>query len=313
MGGKTVVPGASPEEKALQKSQAELLATQTDIIKQQRQQQAVLLPFLAEQQGFNVETDENGNITKISKTPSEVDDMQKDLEKQLTQRSLDALAGNLPVDPGLERDLKTQETTLRDRLSSQFGPGYESSSPAIEALSKNSESANALRASARTGQLTLAEQLGITRQQQDQFSNQSSLDALRQGSVGDPLTLAGAFGQTAAGFGQAQNPYIQQRSMQAQASAGNANRTASIIGAGIGAAGSIFGSTAGSAFLFSDERLKSDAVVLMTRDDGLPIYEYTIDGERRIGMFAGDVEELYPDIVGSRFGYKTVNYEALNA
>lgn len=311
MGSKTKVPAPSAEEKALQKNQADLLALQTDILRQQRAQQAVLIPFLAEQEGFQVETDSNGNITKISKTPSELDNMKKDLETKLTQRSLDALAGNLPVDPGLERDLGKQEQTLREKLSGQLGPGYETSSPGIESLNKQAESADVLRAGARTAQLTLAEQLGITREQQNQFSQQSSQDILRQSTMGDPLALAGAFGQTAGGYGQAQAPYIAQRQLQTQASASNSSSFASILGAGIGAAGSIFGSAGGSAFLFSDERLKGDAIIISVRPDGIPVYEYDMDGERRIGVFASDVEAVLPWAVGERMGYKTVNYEAL--
>lgn len=301
MGGGAKVPGPSAEEKALQKSQSELLNLQTEILKQQRTQQAVLLPFLAEQEGFQVETDKDGNITKISKTPSELDNMKKDLETQLTKRSLDALAGNLPVSPGLERDLTQQEQTLRNKLSGQLGPGFETSSPGIEALAKQKESAEVLREGARTAQLTLAEQLGITREQQNQFSQQSSQDILRQSSIGDPLTLAGAFGQTASGFGKAQEPFIAQRQMQLQASIANSQSKASMFGAGIGAIGA----------LFSDKRLKANAIVISIRPDGIPIYAYDMDGERRIGMYADDVEKLYPGAVGKRFGYKTLNYEAV--
>jgi hypothetical protein len=301
MGGGAKVPGPSAEERALQKNQAELLALQTEILKQQRQQQAVLLPFLAEQEGFQVETDEFGNITKISKTPSELEDMKKDLEKQLTKRSLDALAGNLPVSPGLERDIGKTTQTLRERLSSQLGPGYETSSPGQEALAKDAENANVLREGARTAQLTLAEQLGITREQQNQFSQQSSQDILRQSSIGDPLTLAGAFGQTASGYGKAQEPYIAQRQMQLQASIANSQSRASMFGAGIGLIGS----------LFSDKRLKDNAIIISVRPDGIPIYAYDMDGERRIGMYADDVEAVYPGAVGTRMGYKVLDYEAV--
>lgn len=301
MGGGVKVPGPSKEEKDLQKNQAELLALQTEILKQQRQQQAVLLPFLAEQEGFEVSTDADGNITSISKTPSELDNMQKDLEMQLTRRSLDALAGNLPVSPGLERDLTKQQETLRERLAQQLGPGFETSSAGIEALQNQSESAEVLREGARTAQLTLAEQLGITREQQNQFSQQSSQDVLRQQAIGDPLTLAGAFGQTAGGFGKAQEPFIAQRQMQLQASIANAQNKASMFGAGIGMIGS----------LFSDERLKSDAIFIAEGPLGIPIYEFTIGGERRLGMFASDVEDVAPELVGERMGYKTVNYGEL--
>lgn len=301
MGGGAKAPKPTAEERALQKNQADLLALQTEILKQQRAQQAILLPFLAEQEGFQVETDEFGNVTKISKTPTELEIKRKQLETELTDRSLAALRGELPVSPGLERDITRSDTMLREKLGKQLGPGYETSSPGIEALARNNESAEVLREGARTAQLTLAEQLGITREQQNQFSQQSSQDILRQGAVGDPLTLAGAFGQTASGYGKAQEPFIAQRQMQLQASIANSQSKASMFGAGIGLIGS----------LFSDERLKSDAAVISTRPDGIPIRVFTMGGERYIGVFASDVEAVLPGAVGERFGWKTVQYEDL--
>lgn len=305
MGGGVKVPGPSKEERDLQAQQAALLKTQTEILQGQQKQQAVLLPFFAEQQGFHVETDENGNITKISKTPSELDNMKLDLEKQLTQRQLDALAGNLPVSPGLEKELGRQESTLREKLSQQFGPGYETSTPGVQALGDLFQNSEVLREGARTGMLSLAEQLGISREQQNQYSQQSSQDFLRQIAVGDPLTFAGAFGQTAAGYGKAQEPYIQQRQMQTQAAIANAQSGASMFGAGIGLIGS----------LFSDDSLKTDVVFLgvFIEPFGIPIYEYTMDGERRIGVLASDVMENAPGFVGERMGYRTVQYEDLHA
>lgn len=303
MGGGAKAPKPSKEERALQAQQAELLKLQQSIIEQQRAQQKILIPFFAEQEGFDVEMDAQGNITSIKKVPKEIDQMKETLEKQLTQRSLDALAGKLPVSPGLEKSLKQEEQTLRDKLSSQLGAGYETSSPGIEALSKFSENAEALREGARTGQLTLAEQLGMARSQQVDYERLTSNDYLRQISTGDALTMAGAYGQVASGVGQAIQPYVQQRQMQMQASMANAQGRAGILGAGLGMIGS----------LFSDERLKSDAIRIGTlRPLGIPIYEYTMGGVRRIGVFASDVEATRPGAVGERFGYKVVNYEALD-
>jgi hypothetical protein len=302
-GGGVKVPPPSAEEKELQKNQAELLALQREIIEQNRAQQAVLLPFLAAQEGFEVTTDENGNITSISKIPSELDDMREELELGLTQRSLDALAGNLPVSPGLEREIGQQEELLREKLRKQFGSGYDTSTPGIEALDKHFSTAEILREGARTGQMTLAEQLGVTRQQQNEFSRHTSQDILRQIGIGDPLTFAGAFGQTASGFGQAQEPFIQQRQMQLNASIANAQNSAAMFGAGIGLVGS----------LFSDEMLKSDAVQIGVIEPFLiPIYEYDMGGERYIGVFASDVQEVLPGSVGERYGYRTVQYGDLS-
>jgi hypothetical protein len=45
----------------------------------------------------------------------------------------------------------------------------------------------------------------------------------------------------------------------------------------------------------------------------LPIYEFEIDGERRIGVFASDVELTQPGVVGERGGYRTVKYEDIDA
>jgi hypothetical protein len=304
MGGSTVkVPGPSPEERELQKNQAELLSLQRQIIEQQRSQQAVLLPFLAEQEGFDVTTDEFGNITSISRTPTELEKLREELEFGLTERSLAALRGELPVSPGLERELSDQERVLRERLSQQLGPGFETSTAGIETLGEFFQSSEILREGARRGELSLAEQLGIAREQQNQFNKRTSQDFLRQIAVGDPLSLGGAFGQTASGFGQAQIPFIKQRELQTQAAIANAQSSAAILGAGIGAIGAIF----------SDERLKSNAVRISTLHPfDIPIYEYEIGGVRQIGVFASDIEEQLPGHIGERYGYKTVQYEGLD-
>lgn len=304
MGGSTKVPGPSAEERELQKNQAELLALQRQMIEQQNAQNAILLPFLAEQEGFDVTTNETGNITSISKRPDALADKRRQLEEGLTQRSLDALAGNLPVDPALEQNLTQQENELRERLATQFGPGYETSTPAIETLGDFFRNSEVLREGARTGQLTLAEQLGLAREQQNDFSRGASQDVLRQTSIGDPLTFAGAFGQVARGFGQAQQPYIQQRQMQAQASAQNNASRMSLFGAGLGAIGAFF----------SDEDVKGDKVLISYTKHGLPIYEYTRKdtGERMLGIMAQDAEEMFPGAIYERNGYMVVQYKDLN-
>jgi len=303
MGSSVNVPGPSEEERELQRNQAELLALQREIIEQQRSQQKVLLPFLAEQEGFDIEVDEDGNITSINRVDTELDIKRKELEEGLVDRSLAALSGELPVSPALEREISDQETMLRERLAQQFGPGFETSTPAIQTLGDFFQRSESLREGARRDQLTLSEQLGLAREQQQDFSRASSQDFLRQVGIGDPLTFAGAFGQSAAGFGQAQAPYIAQRQMETQASIANAQSSASILGAGIGLIGSIF----------SDENLKKDAVQIDVFPSGIPIYEYEYDGERRLGIFASDLETLMPGFVGERLGYKVVQYEDIYA
>jgi hypothetical protein len=303
MGSKVSVPKPTAEERELQKNQAELLALQRQIIEAQQRQNAILLPFLAEQEGYDIETDTTGNITKISKRFDPDDAKKKELESGLLDRSLKALKGELPVDPGLEESLQKQEVDLRQRLASQLGPGYETSTPGIETLDQFFRTSEILRDGARTGQLTLAEQLGITREQQDIYSRQASQDVLRQSAIGDPLTFAGAFGQTARGYGQAQIPFIEHRKMQTQASIANAQSSASMFGAGLGLIGA----------LFSDDVLKKNLIPVMTRDDGITVYKYIYEptGEEVLGVLASEVEKLYPGAVGHKSGYLVVDYGAI--
>ena len=303
MSTKVKAPKPTPEETALRVAEKEMIDLQKQIIIQERQQNKILLPFLAEQEGFDVTVDNEGIITSITKRDDPDRARREEIQRLLDERSLKALKGELPVDPGLERDLASQRQTLENKLAAQFGPGYSTASPAIEALQRYDESANILREGARTGQLTLAEQLGITRQQQEQFSRQSSQDVLRQSAIGDPLTFAGASGQVANNYLRAQQPYIQDRQMQLNASIANAQSKASMFGAGIGLVGA----------LFSDADIKGDLIKIGDHPIGVPIYVYTRKdtGERMIGVLAQDVAEVMPWAVGERDGYLMVDYEKL--
>lgn len=312
MGGGGNAPKPSAEERELQRQQALMLQEQRDIVKAQQQQQKILLPFLADQEGFDLELDENGNIKNIKKRTSEVDELNKQIELKLAKRSMDALEGNLPVDPALEDALKTQKETLKERLTRQFGPGWETSSGGVEAMGEFDTNAETLRSNARRGELTLSQQLGLVREQQNDSERMGSQDYLRQISTGDNLTFAGAYGQIAGGYGQAQAPYIQQRQMQMQAQQARQSNIFGLLGAVAGAAGTVMGSPAASAAMFSDERLKSKAVRIATHKRlGIPIYKYIIGGEERLGVFASDVEAKLPEAVGRRRGYKTVDYGRL--
>jgi len=305
-GGGVSVPGPSQEERDLQRAQREMIDLQRRVLENQQAQNRILLPFLAEREGFDVTVDEEGNITSITARPDPLGEQTEEIQRLLNERSLAALRGELPVDPALERDITSQREALINKLSSQFGPGYSTASPAIEALQRYDESANVLREGARTGQLTLAEQLGITREQQEIFKRQTSTDQLRQSAVVDPLTFAGGFGQVANNYLRAQQPFIQQRQMQFQASV--ANNQSRMQGLGI-----LGGVATGVLGLFSDEALKDDLIQIGSHPTGIPIYVYTrVDtGERMIGVLAQDVAKVKPWVIGERGGYLTVMYEEL--
>lgn len=62
----------------------------------------------------------------------------------------------------------------------------------------------------------------------------------------------------------------------------------------------------------SDRRLKSDVERIGTTKHGLPLYEYTIHGERRRGVMADEVERVMPEaVITMPDGFKAVNYTML--
>jgi hypothetical protein len=228
------VPKPSKEEKQLQRAQVELLNQQRQMIEQQRQQNLILAPFFAKQEGFDVTVDPStGQITSIREIDTPERRREAEIRGLFQERSLKALKGELPVDPALERSLKEQETELRNRLTQQFGPGYETTTPGIQTLGEFFRSAEELRSGARTGQLTLAEQLGLTREQQEMFRRGTAQDVTRQFGIADPMTFAGALGQVSKGYALPQQFLMAQRQFAAQ----TAQSKKAQIGAGIGALG----------------------------------------------------------------------------
>lgn len=84
-------------------------------------------------------------------------------ERLLLERSGAALRGELPADPGLLRSLDDQEQRLRDMLFQQLGPGFETSTPGIEALAEFNKRKTEIVAAASRADLTLGEQLSEAR------------------------------------------------------------------------------------------------------------------------------------------------------
>lgn len=224
---KVKVPGLSPAELALQRAQAGLLNDQRGILRAQQDQQRILLPFLAKQAGFKVKLDAKGNLIGIEEINDPLSQQAKKLQGLEQQRAIDALEGKLPVDPGLERELGSQEEVLRERLQRQFGAGYETSTAGQQTLDEFFRSSEGLRSDARTGQLTLAEQLGMARQGLGLQTQGQNL-----GILGGASDLSGIFqgaGALAQGYGQAQIPYLQNRQMGLQASIYNAQNAGSAM------------------------------------------------------------------------------------
>lgn len=76
--------------------------------------------------------------------------------------------------------------------------------------------------------------------------------------------------------------------------------------------GSLVGSVAGAAMMFSDARLKSDIVRIGTHPRGVGIYRYRIFGRPEVGVLAQELAVVAPDLVARHpSGYLMVNYGGL--
>ena len=74
--------------------------------------------------------------------------------------------------------------------------------------------------------------------------------------------------------------------------------------------GGLFGLGTSLLGAYSDMNLKKNIKRIGTLDNGLPVYvfDYVWGGPAQIGIMAQDVEQVKPEAVGMRDGYKTVDY-----
>lgn len=302
MGGSTKVQPSQPsaEERALQQEQVQLLREQRGITQEQMRQQELLAPLMYEQFGISPQKDAQGRITGFTRRE---DPQEREIQSLLRGRTLAALKGDLPVDPGLERQLKEGRVTLEEQLRKQLGTGFSTSSAGIEALANFDQRAKELQSAARTGQLTLAEQL----QQARAVTRTNDLGSV-MGISQSPFAGAGMLGQAATGFNNPLSFFGQQRASADQArmmSAQNAQANRSTLG-------SLFGTGIMAAAMVSDRRLKSDIRLMGKLPSGLNVYRYVIFGQPDIGVMADEVRGLFPKAVKRIAGIDTVNYAMLH-
>jgi hypothetical protein len=199
-GGSSIqFPQESPQEAELRSEQVQLLRQQRDILSQQMREQQMLAPILYGAAGIKAIKDETGQITGFEEITDPLKARQEEVAGRLIDRQLAALKGELPDNPALLKDLATQESTLNETLRKQLGPGYATSTAGGNRLSQFGESRSNILEGGRRGDLSLAEQLGIAREQ----ANQARTDAFlqRTGGVNTMgLGTAQGFGQAAAGY-----------------------------------------------------------------------------------------------------------------
>lgn len=216
-------PDRSPEEAALLREQTDILRKQEARLSESLRQQDLLQPLLFGELGIQAIKDASGNIVgyeKAALTPEQ--QQQQQIESKLRERTLAALEGNLPVDPALERSLTEGRATLGETLLRQLGPGYETSTPGIQALAEFNKRAEELRFGARTGALSLSEQLSGAREARD-----LQRDALTFGNIMGTTNARLPFIQTGAGIGSAfsgpLSNFLQNRGLNLQANVASAS------------------------------------------------------------------------------------------
>lgn len=247
------VPGKSPEELALLREQTNILRGQTEQLQRALKEQDLLRPLLFSELGIEEQRDEAGALTgyrKAALTPEQ--QKAAEIESLFQDRSLKALKGELEVDPALERDLSEGERQLRDQMTRQLGPGWETSTPGIEALANFRKRADELRSAARTGQLTLAEQLGGARELRGMQREDATFGKI-MGLGESPLRGIQTGLNVAAGYSGPLSNYANDRAMQFQANSTmaqleSANRNAMLGGIGQIAGLGLFAPTKGTTF-----------------------------------------------------------------
>lgn len=143
-------------------AQREALTNQAELSKLQlgdARLAAFLEPVALEQAGYTLQKDDKGNITGLVLNPEGPAALQNDVNTQLLKRTQQALAGTLPVDPNLQRQFDTSEAVLRSQLAKNLGPGYETSTPGIQALADFTKRKNETIYSAQHGEISFADQL----------------------------------------------------------------------------------------------------------------------------------------------------------
>lgn len=247
---KIEAPPIDPAETALRGAQADLLKTQTGLLKEQADLNKLLLPIQLAQAGLRPTYGQDGKVTGYEEIPDPLKDTRKEIEAGYLDRVSKALKGELPVNPALLKDLGDRETQLRETLRKNVGPGWETSTPGIEAMTKFQTERDNILEAARRGDLSLAESLSLSRESAN-FGREAQGLQMSQGIGYPALTLAGAMGQNVSGYSSALTPYANDRALALNASIQNASIPSSfdrILGGAGQLAGVALGGWAGAGF-----------------------------------------------------------------
>jgi len=230
---------------------------QLDEAKYQKQLREQLTPYVLRQAGMKM--DEAGNIVPMSEQErlagmTEEERMQYDLSKLASQRSMQALKGELPLSQAVEQEIAKQGQQLNDYMSRKLGPNWRQTTPGVQALAEFNAKANALREEQQYGRLGALE--GINQAQA------GLLGGMRGASAGYATSPFAWSQGLMSGAGAAQQPWMFDRQMQMQAQLANQQSKSgmmaglgSLLGTGLMAGASYFGGPAAAAGILASRGL----------------------------------------------------------
>lgn len=288
-GGGSKAPEPSEEERALQREQANILRMQQQQLTRQQKQYDILAPILYKELGYAPQYDSEGNLLGLNPIASEEDALRKEINLKYLQREKAALAGELPVNPGLLSDLAERDQELEQQFVKDYGSVSDArrSSGGQQMLAKwNAQKASVLDA-ARRGDIQMASQLGL---QRDQANLSRSM--MPQGVPG----MQANYNNLAAMYGQALQPYQQQRALDTQMMMASANNRAGTLGSLIGGAAGM-----GAAYLmfsshdFKEAKEPIDYDQILEAFDTMSVETWRYIGHDRthIGPYAEDFRAAF--------------------
>jgi len=300
-------PEQSPQEEALRAEQVGLLRNQRDILQKQEREQALVAPLLWKEAGVTPQYDETGQLTGFTPVDDPNKAMTQEIQQRLQQRTLAALKGELPDDPGLLRDLAERDRTMQETLRRNLGPGWQTGTAGQNALTNLAESKQNILTNFRRGELSLAESLGLARQASNENLTNAALARLT-GVGQNPLATAGAFGQAAAGYSNPLQQLLAVRQGRMSAAAQREAMNQAETGMYLGFASDVIGSVASAVpAMTSSARFKKDiapfdvgeygSAMKKLRDTPITRWRYKWEGDDH-PLHTGPILELAPKEIG---------------
>lgn len=234
-GGTTVeAPQPSPEERALQQKQVDLLSAS-------EARNKAWDPVLMKEMGYV--TDAAGNIRELTDAEKYAgmtgqEKANYDIQSLANERQIKALKGELEIDPGVTRSLSEGEQMIREQMARNLGPGWETSEPGRRALADVAQRRAETEYAVRQGEMTNAQAISGTRQDQAM----SLLNQTLQNATSDAnkyLPVAQSYQMPLSWYQQQRQAQLQADMQNAQIAAANQQALISgisgIAGAGLGA------------------------------------------------------------------------------